>query len=399
MKILIATEVIHPGGAETFLLRLAQALHQKGHEVVIFNFRGDIYHKELKERIAPDVTVVCADNPAGILTKAADAAATRLKFDLSLRNKYIRRSLHKLIDSFKPDIIHSHLFKTDIICCEVAQTFNLPVVSTMHGDYNMYYHNLQKGMDINLPNFMPKLRSLLQSLRCIVCISEEQLIFFNTEMQSLSEKPLHLKKIYNGYQASLNAGITVTRESLKIPENAFVFGMVARGIPTKGWEELIAAFQKLNRPDSYLVLVGGSEYMNQLQQIWGHHEKIRFAGTVTNPLEWIKVFDVGLLPSYFGSESLPTVVMEYLYCNKPVIATRIGEIPFMIQKDSNTAGMLVEIVKGKTDVDQLYEAMHRLYSDRAFHSELSASTNACFQQFEMERCVQAYESIYKKYAS
>lgn len=399
MRILIATEVIHPGGAETFLLRLSEALHQRGHEVVIFNFRADIYHQELKEKIAPNVTVVCADNPTGLLTKAADAIALRLKIDSSLRDKHIRSSLHKLLDSFKPDIIHSHLFKTDVICCEVAKAYNLPVISTMHGDYNMYYHNLQKGLDIRLPNFINKLHDVLQSLRCIVCISEEQLAFFRTEMQLLATQPLHLEKIYNGYTASLSHGVTVTRESLNIPGNAFVFGMVARGIPSKGWEELIEAFQRLNKSDTYLVLVGGSDYMNQLQQTWNDHERIRFAGTVTNPLEWIKVFDVGLLPSYFGSESLPTVVMEYLYCNKPVIATKIGEIPFMIQKESSTAGLLVEIINGKTDVDQLYEAMHHLYSDRVFYKALSASTNTCFQQFEMERCVQSYENIYKQYAS
>ncbi len=399
MKILVATEVIHPGGAETFLLRLSQALHKKGHEVLIFNLREDICHKTLKQTIAPDVSHRSTQNRWGALPRYADALFLKMNCPVSLHDYLAARSLQKLIDTFQPDIIHSHLFKTDVLCCAVAEKNNIPVVATMHGDYAMYYGNREKGINIRLPAFRKKLRQVLTQLRHIVCISGEQEDFFAGKMQSFMNHTLNFSKIYNGYSVPETPSAKVARTGLNIPENAFVFGMVARGIPSKGWEELITAFSRVKNDQCYLLLVGGSDYVDQLKEKHKTDKQIIFAGTVTNPLEWIKCFDVGILPSYFGSESLPTVIMEYLYCGKPVIATRIGEIPQMIRKDHHTAGMLVNITDGRTNIIQLQEAMLQLYKDHEHYGKLQKAAAPCFKQFDMDRCVAAYESIYKQYTT
>lgn len=378
------------------MLRLSQSLHEKGHNITIFNFHGDIYNRELKSKIAPDVKVVCATNPVGSLTRFVDSLFLKIGIDFSFRNYFIGKSLQRFLEANKPEIIHSHLFKTDVICCKVANE-NIPVVSTMHGDYAMYYNSISQNEKPKLLDFKNKLKFVLQQLKSIVCISKEQEIFFAQEMQSLSSTPLQLTKIYNGYTATENPEVTISRHTLNIPKDAFVFGMVARGIPAKGWEELIEAFTRLNKKNSFLVLVGGSDYVNKLQEKYKNNQQIIYSGTVTNPLEWIKLFDVGLLPSYFGSESLPTVIMEYLYCHKPVIATRIGEIPAMIEYEKQTAGLLVEIVNGRTDIDQLHEKMLKVYTDKNTYNDLKNATTKCFEQFDMDRCVKAYEEIYKQH--
>ena len=64
-----------------------------------------------------------------------------------------------------------------------------------------------------------------------------------------------IRKIYNGYTVPA-ALPTAPKIICEIPPNAFVIGMVSRGIREKGWEILIAAFQSLNLPDSRLLLVG-----------------------------------------------------------------------------------------------------------------------------------------------
>lgn len=400
MKILIATEVIHPGGAETFLLRLSQALHQKKHEVTVYNFYPDIYNKELHLKIAPDIKIVSPRLPFRKLVRLADRILGKLGTDRSIRNYFIKKDLKRLIEHKNPEIIHSHLFKTDLICCEAARQKNIPVISTMHGDYAMFYHLWEQNNKLPFPGFEKKLKYLLSHLTCFVCISGEQIDFFSGKMQSLVSRRLEFVKIYNGYNAPVTKDpLEINRETLKIPEDAFVFGMVARGIPSKGWEELIEAFLKLEKENAYLLLVGGSEYMDALKQKNRDNKQIIFAGTVTNPLEWIKVFDAGLLPSYFGSESLPTVVMEYLLCQKPVIATRIGEIPAMVEEEGNRAGILVDIVNNKTDVNQLEAAMHCLYSEKQIYRQLKENASVCFQKFDMRRCAETYEQTYRKYAS
>jgi len=395
LKILIATEVIHPGGAETFILRLSQALHEKGHDVTIYNFHGDIFHRELRNRTAPDVPVVCAPYPCASFGRLVDALLRKAGIDRSLRNYFIKKRLRRFLAKKKPDVIHSHLFKTDVLCCKVAAG-NTPVVSTQHGDYTMYYNLQASGKKISILNFQKKLVFVLKELRHIVCISKEQEDFFEDVIPALGIQPAAVSKIYNGYATALPSATSVTRARMGIPTDAFVFGMVARGIPSKGWEELVAAFLKLGKPNTFLLLVGGSDYVDALREKYKEHPQIIFSGTVTNPIDWIRLFDVGILPSYFGSESLPTVIMEYLFCGKPVIATRIGEVPRMISHQQQTAGLLVEIVNGTTDVDQLHNCMLQLSTDNDLYNSLKTATAKCFEQFDMNSCVAKYEEIYRQ---
>ncbi len=397
MRILITTEAIHPGGAETFLLRLAEALSRRGHQVLIFNFHKRIYNEDLHQRTAPSVAVVSADIPASPIVRIVEGLFRRIGIDSVITNHFIAKKLRFVVDQFEPDIIHSHLFKTDVLSCLIAKPKNIPVVTTQHGDYAMYYQQCQQNKNVPLPGFMKKLRFVLNEMKEFVCISGEQEQFFENEMQACAGKKLRYRKIYNGYEKSATPAKAVSRLSLNIPENAFVFGMVARGIPEKGWEQLIQAFIRLNDPQTHLLLVGGSDYIEQLKTKYAGNRRMVFAGTVTNPLDWISIFDAGVLPSYFGSESLPTVVMEYLYCHKPVIATKIGELPAMIENGSSKSGILVPLTQGTVDEEALFAALKLMNENQEAFRNMKANTEECFQQFDMESCTIAYENLFKAY--
>ena len=70
MNIILASEVIHPGGAETFILRLAQALKRQGHDARVFVFYNHLLNRELCKILAPNVEIVAAYIPmAGLLGK------------------------------------------------------------------------------------------------------------------------------------------------------------------------------------------------------------------------------------------------------------------------------------------------------------------------------------------
>jgi len=63
------------------------------------------------------------------------------------------------------------------------------------------------------------------------------------------------------------------------------------------------------------------------------------------------------LPSH--GEGMPNCVMEALCCGLPIVATRVGGIPEIVQ--DGTSGVLVE----KQDVDALAFGLNRLLSDFA----------------------------------
>ena len=58
MKILIAVEEFRIGGAQIFALRLAQALHERGHQVYLYSMYWQYTEHDLVKRLAPDVELI-----------------------------------------------------------------------------------------------------------------------------------------------------------------------------------------------------------------------------------------------------------------------------------------------------------------------------------------------------
>ena len=393
MKIIIASEVIHPGGAETFILRLAQALHEKGHDVCVFVFYEDFLHYNLCEIFAPDVKIIPAKIPVNTLLRKVDSGLFRLGIDKSFRATYIKKSLKQLIKNHQPDVIHSHLLKVDRLCLEVAQEHNVPVVNTIHGDYLQFYNKIQAGTPIPLLNYTAKAPSNLNRLAQTVVISNKQINFFEEHFPT--ETSGKITKIYNGYRGTITEEKEQLKQQLDIAKDDFVFGMVSRGIPEKGWQIAIDAFLKLNNENTHLILTGSSDYLTDLKAKYANEKRIHFTGHADNPINWVNVFDIGLLPSTYPSESLPTVVIEYLYCHAPVIASDAGEIVHMTGQDKNPAAIITPIQDGAVSVDDTYTAMEKYLTDNDFYNQHKANAEKCYEQFDMNKCVKAYTDVYQ----
>jgi glycosyltransferase involved in cell wall biosynthesis len=153
-------------------------------------------------------------------------------------------------------------------------------------------------------------------------------------------------------------------------QGLFTFGMVSRGVPEKGWQEALEAFARVQQQTTQpcrLVLVGGGAHLHALQQQLSAtlRPHIHFAGAQADPRPWIESFDVALLPSYFAAESLPNVIIECLAQGKPVIATRIGGIPDMLNTPTGPCGLLVPLnaETQRAEVPALAHAMRQLMTN------------------------------------
>jgi glycosyltransferase involved in cell wall biosynthesis len=392
MRIVLTTDVIHAGGAETFVLRLAQALHKRGHEVFIYVLYETVIDKKVLSAIAPDVSVHAARLPFLRFLQLADSFFLKAKMNISPINSLLVRDMQKYIVQNKIEVIHSHLFTADQVALEAVKTTGTSVVTTMHGDYSLYMRRLRQGIPVRILNFEKKMHRVLSQLRGIVCISNEQLAFFRNE---INRPDLALYKIYNGYSIAEDYR-TLSRKDIGIPEDAFVFGMVARGIPEKGWQPVIQSFLHAERNNAWLLLIGDSEYVQKLKEEYREHKKIIFAGYSSNPVEYIKLFDAGLFASTYFAESLPTVIIEYLACRIPVISVDIAECKHMLEENGVQAGIMVSLEDGKVPVREFSDAMQLIMDDASLYHELRGNTQKVSTKFDMDRCVQLYESIYEK---
>lgn len=158
---------------------------------------------------------------------------------------------------------------------------------------------------------------------------------------------------------------------------------------TKG---AIKAFIQLSEKNEHvhLVLVAHGDYLYQLQKKYVDIKNIHYIYKLDEKNEWLKwmqMFDVGILPTYFKSESLPTVIVEYLSQGKPVIASNIGEIPNMLIQGERTSGIVIE---SEMMIENLEKAMKCLVEDKDRFNAMKEDTEYLFAQFDMVQCANKY---------
>lgn len=395
MKVLLVLEDLRIGGAQTFTLRLAQALHAAGHQVRLYSQYAHLVNQNLVLQLAPDVPVISygANSPElDVVLRKAAGLGRRLGRPDWLREKRVIRHLRHTIGQLQPDVVNSHTIKADYVAARALTGLPIPQVITMHGCYELFLHKP------DAPEVTPKGNFALRQAAAVVYLTAKNLEIF--EQKGVRPLPTLLsRKIYNGFDRQFSAEKSYhTRARLGIPADAKVFGMVARGIPEKGWAHAVSSFLALaaEHPELHLVLVGESEYLAQLRARHPH-PRLHFTGFSPSPIDWVDSFDAGLLPSYFRAESLPSSVTEYLACGKPVIASRIGEVPAMLETTAGIAGILLDQANYRlTDPSQLTRAMQAYLTQPALLAEHQRRAVLAFGKFRMSYCLRQYEDIFRQ---
>ena len=367
-RILFVVPDLEFGGGQMAGIRLANYFSHT-HTVYIYSARPNLYHQEVYQMVDTQVNL--------------------------LRSRGTVEDLRSYLISLSIDVLISQIWWSDSLAFQALADLNIFWIITMHGCYEFlleYPH-----VDTLDPNFNRTVRPLLHRANCIVYTADKNLGIFNNLNLNLSYK---LKKIYNGYDPIPT--LPKDKKILGIENDDFVFGILSRAIKEKGWEEAIKATLELNQTikrKSHLILIGLSDYANFLKDRYKNEAYIHFVAFSNKPSEWIQIFDVGLLPSYFISESLPYSVIEYLACGKPVIASDIGEIKHMIKDGNREAGILIPLIDQRIDIEKLKNGMQLLIENPELLASYQKSTKVLFEQFDMYRCGQSYQDLMKNFGN
>jgi glycosyltransferase involved in cell wall biosynthesis len=384
--VIVLSEALTVGGAETFAVRLANGLAGAGHEVLLAVMLGEKVNEGVAASVDQRVAFEALRLPSFRLQHRVDRLLRMARVDWSLVRRAQARWFDRLVRSFKPDLVHSHLLKADALALEVraAGHHDFGHVLTMHGDYGPFFSGRDDPQRLNIRRVIE--RTFGES-DAVVAICREHATWVE-EVAPAAVPRLHT--ILNGY-APGGAGPAPALEP-----GLFRFGMVSRGVRRKGWAEAIAAFEQLGRVDAELVLVGEGPFIAELRRR-GVPPGVRLEGETGNPLGYIRQFDVCLLPTLFPHESLPTVVIEYLHAGKPVIATDVGEIAEMMRApDGSSAGLLLSFDGEAIDAGELARAMRRLIEDEALRARLGDTARLAAAKFDMGACLAAYQGVYAR---
>ena len=143
------------------------------------------------------------------------------------------------------------------------------------------------------------------------------------------------------------------------PQTVLYLGHV---IPTKGMQELMAAWREL-RPQGWhlrLAGLGSAAYQQVLLEMAGPAAGVEFLGDLPSELAWkcMQAATIFVLPSH--TEGFPNVVLEAMAAGKAIISTRVGAIPEMIDADENDpCGLVIQ----PRDPSALAAALHALMAN------------------------------------
>ncbi|MCM3747650.1 glycosyltransferase [Paenibacillus pasadenensis] len=362
-KILLVSPDFEIGGGQMLIMRLAN-FFAAFHDVYVCNARPGLQQDQFISMLSSSITITPS-------FKTADDMAA-----------YIR------VEGIS--IVNSHIWWSDKLSfLAVKENPDVKWVISMHGCYEAIIE--QPSIDRDFGKMVEK---MFQRADHIIYATDKNKQIFNR----VSVPEEKRSKIYYGYKLQ-NIQLK-QRAFLGINDDALIYGLVSRGIKEKGWEESILSIIKLQEEklNAHLVLVGASEFVDELKLKYSKYPYIHFIPTITEPsgwIGWVKMFDVGLLPSYFVSESLPNTVIEYLAYGKPVISTNIGDIKYMITAPTGDAGLLLELDENrKLDWNVLYEAMRSIYLNSELRERLTRNVPSLFEQFQMETFASNYFSLY-----
>jgi glycosyltransferase involved in cell wall biosynthesis len=208
-----------------------------------------------------------------------------------------------------------------------------------------------------------------------------------------------IAKIYSGIQ--LDKFHPVKREEKNrlrskwaLKQDEAVVGIVSKLWEGKGHAVLIEAFKLVREKikNAKLVIVGEGYLYNELLRMVdgnGLRESVLFTGFQMDVSEIIATFDVAVLPSFF--EGMGRVILEAMAMEKPVVASRVGGIPDLI--DQGTNGLLVR----PGDARELADALEKVLTDKGLARKLGRQGRKRMKnQFSADIMVQSIERLYRE---
>ncbi len=349
------------GGAQEHLFSLMTRLDRAWYDASVVSLSPGPAVRKL-ERNGIDVTVI---------EEPDDEAAVR--------------RLTAYLERVKPDVIHTHMYRADIVGTQAAMALAAAgrrrpyVVSTVHSS------RVRSAADREF------LRQLTPHMDQLIAVSQS--IERKIADEHRTGAPVRL--IYNGVDLERydhQEPCCTLRDEFGMEPGSQIVGVVARLEPEKGHQTLIEAWPHVLRevPDAYLLIVGEGSRRDFLEEWAAAHKvahRVIFTGRRDDIPAVTAALDVAVLPSWREAQGLS--ILEAMALSRPVVASAVGGIPEMIE--DGVTGLLVE----QDNPVALAAAIVRLLQDHAFADTIArAGHDLVHERFCVELMVKSIEEIY-----
>jgi glycosyltransferase involved in cell wall biosynthesis len=183
------------------------------------------------------------------------------------------------------------------------------------------------------------------------------------------------------------------RQALSLAAQDFVIGTMGRLVPVKGLETFLKAARIIRgrTQNTKFVIAGDGPLKQTLQALARDHgleQDVLFLGHRDDSYNVLATMDVLVLPSL--SEGIPMVLLEALALARPVVASRVGGIPEVVE--DRVTGWLV----AAGSESELAEACMALMDDYDLAEQLGlAGQQRVREQFSVRSMAEKVADVYR----
>jgi glycosyltransferase involved in cell wall biosynthesis len=280
----------------------------------------------------------------------------------------------------KIDIVHTHAYSAGVLGRMASIFAGVPCI---------FHHLHSTYFSLNKRNYYIE-RLLSRFTKKVICCSEA-VRKFAAEKEGIPRDKLIV--IYNGIpdpNGLKNSTVQDLIKNLGIPRKSSVIGSVASLVQHKGHRYLLEALKNID--NAYLLLIGDGPLRRQLDAMASQlsiASRIIFAGPQIDVNPYIQAMDIVVLASS-EREGLALSLLEAMALSKPIVATRIGGIPEVV--DSGRTGILVE----PKNSDALATAIHELLRSPHLLQKMGTNgRNRYRKMFTLNQMIQRIEELYE----
>lgn len=385
MKILIASDLYWPvvNGVSTFSRNLAKGLASRGHEVIVIapSQNGKKYTE--------------IDDNYTVKRTATVVFPFYQNYRISLTP---HREIKKIIDEFKPDIIHIQmLLMIGQATMSYGRKLGIPIVSTNHAMPENLLDNLRLIAPISGPiNRMLKRYGIRFYSKSDFCTMPTQaaIDMYGDEVHKLKAPMIAVSNGIDLSRFSVGKPDKKVLAKFNIPDDKPIITFVGRLDAEKHLSVLVKAFNiVLKSVDAKLLLVGAGTDQDELKHLskkLGISNKVLMPGPIFDA-ELANVHKVGTvfcMPSPSELQSIAT--LEAMASGQPVVAVDAGAIKELCQNNRN--GFLCE----QDNVEQIADGLIKIISDPKLREKMSKESLKIAKTHDIEHTLDTFESIYKK---
>lgn len=363
IRVLNIQETIRSGGVERRRLSLAKLLDKSKFELKIIctHKRGNI-GEAIEQEGVEIIEIGNFDSP----------------FHWSQHKK-----VQKVIDEFKPHIIHGAVFEGVTMAAVNGFIKRVPIIileETSDPKTRSWKANLlMKFFSIFADKVVGVSPASVNYLTNIIKVNSKKVLLINNGVA--------LPKMMEENQ------INTLKKQYQI-DNEIIIGSVGRLIDdnTKKFSDLIKAFQIVNikHPKIKLIIVGEGKERNNYQQLaidLGIEKDVIFAGYQEEIHQYYHLFSIFSLVS--AHESFGLVLAEAMLHKLPVVATRVGGMQYIV--DDKKTGFLVS----PGNIEEITNSLEQLVSNSKLRQELgNKGYDKAMREYTEELYVKKVEGLY-----